>query len=178
MLFRSTRELSKAAVASHGFAVERNALWRVRSSANPWDATAAFDNSLVTRWSSWEPRKAGMFLEVEFPAPVEADEVWLEISRDQTPGQMTLEGYDSYGNKYVLSANTIESEIQPQRGLRLAATRELMARGIDYLLLFDHDYGWDDVWRNSRYWGMEVAAEKDNARLYRLLGNIPPEEKR
>ena len=59
----------------------------------------------------------------------------------------------------------------------MAATQELLARGIDYMLFFDYDYGWDDVRRNSRYWGMELASEKGNARLYRLLGSIPEEPK-
>ena len=164
-------------VRNKGQQVERQSNWRLRSSPNPWDVGSAFDNSPVTRWSSWEPRKAGMFIEVEFPAPLEADEVLLEISRDQTLGQMTVEGYDSYGNHYILSSNPIETEIAPQVALRLAATQELLRRGIDYILLFDNNYGYEDVRRNARYWGLELVSEKGNARLYRLLGKIPEEAK-
>ena len=169
--------IAELRVRNTGQNVERKPDWRLRSSPNPWDVTSAFDNSPVTRWSSWEPRKAGMFIEVQFPAPVETDEVMLEISRDQTPGQMTLEGYDTYGNKYVLSNNPVESEIQPQPGLRLAATQELLARGIDYLLINDYNYGYEDVRRNSRYWGMELVSEIGTTRLYKLLGTIPVEVK-
>ena len=153
--------------------VPRLPSWKLRSSPNAWDVQMAFDNSPVTRWSSWEPKRPGMFVEIQFPSPQLLDQVVLEVSRDQTPGFMALEGYDQYGNKYQLSNTPKESVIEAPEGWRLLSTRAMMARGIDYFLISETNYGYQDVKKNARYWGMELIAVKGTSRLYKLTGNTP-----
>ena len=51
--------------------------WKMNSSSFPWDIGLAFDRNPVTRWRSWEPIHPGMWIDVDFGAPVELDRVEL-----------------------------------------------------------------------------------------------------
>ena len=160
-------------VFSQGKELRREKDWRLRASPNSWDVQMAFDNSPVTRWSSWEPRKPGMFIEIEFPLPQVMDEVVLEVSRDQAPGFLEIQGFDQWGNKYQLSNMAKETAVEIPEGWRNISTREMMARGIDYFVITDTNYGYMDVLKNARYWGMELIAVKGPSRLYKLTGKAP-----
>ena len=157
-------------VFSKGRELPRSAEWRLSASPNHWDVAMAFDNSPATRWSSWEGKRPGMFIEVEFPELQLVDKVVLEVSRDQTPGFMTLEGWDQYGNKYQLSNSPKESVIDPPEGWRMMATRAMMDRGVDYFLITNTNHGYMDVLKNAKYWGMELVTVKGYYRLYKLTG--------
>ncbi len=156
----------------------RNAQWRLRASPNWWDVAMAFDNSPATRWSSWEGKRPGMFIEVDFPELQRVDKVMLEVSRDQTPGLMMLEGWDQYGNKYQLSNSPKESVIDPPEGWRMTATHAMMERGVDYFLITNTNHGYMDVMKNAKYWGMELVTVKGYYRLYKLTGKLPEDAKR
>ena len=52
--------------------------------------------------------------------------------------------------------------------MRRAATDELKRRGFDYLLIFDGEYGADDLRGNAGLWGIQQLGEYKGARLYRL----------
>jgi hypothetical protein len=39
---------------------------------------------------------------------------------------------------------------------------------VDYLLMFDDDFGADDFQKNIDLWGIRQVAEGGNARLYQL----------
>jgi hypothetical protein len=51
---------------------------------------------------------------------------------------------------------------------RQTASAELRRRGIDYLLMFDDEFGADEFRRNSGAWGMRLAGEYKGARLYQV----------
>ena len=88
---------------------------------------------------------------------------------------MALEGFDQWGNRYQLSNTPRESVIETPEGWRLASTRAMMARGVDYFLISETNYGYTDVMKNARYWGMELVSVKGASRLYRLTGKSPEE---
>ena len=64
------------------------------------------------------------------------------------------------------SAHPGDAPVPP--GLRRAATDQLKRRGIDYLLVFDGEFGADDLWGNAGLWGIQQVGEYKGARLYRL----------
>jgi hypothetical protein len=52
--------------------------------------------------------------------------------------------------------------------LRLAATAELKAHGIHYLLIKPDNPGADDMRRYPAYWGLDVAGSLGDVRLYHI----------
>jgi hypothetical protein len=142
--------------------------WKLRAKPNPWDVQLAFDNSPVTRWRSWQTLYPGMYLGVEFGSPEVSDSVLLECAHDQYKVRMKLEGLDEMGKWKTLAEAPEESDTPPQLGLRAAAARELKARGVDYLLIYDYDFGFEDFKIKSRLWGATLLGEHNGARLYRF----------
>jgi hypothetical protein len=52
--------------------------------------------------------------------------------------------------------------------MRRAATRELKWNGIDYLLIFENDFGAADFRGNAPLWGITEVSEHRGARLYKI----------
>jgi len=142
--------------------------WRLRAHPNPWDVEMAFDNTLVTRWRSWQPLFAGMYLEVDFGAPEVVDAVRLEGTPDQGPVRLRVEGETAPGVwKTLAKTGTVSERRRPDR-LRRAAIEEVKARGVDYLLLYDTDALAEEFFKQRRRWGMTLLEQVRGARLYRL----------
>src|SRR5581483_8444362 len=154
-------------VFSSGRELERGQTWRLRAKPNPWDIPLAFDNSLVTYWSSAEPVRPGMFLEVDFGRSEIADSAVLVCSHDQWGVRLALEGHTAAGLWTPLGAGP-EMHDLPPISLRRAAVDELKHRGIDYVLIFDSDFGAIDYKARAEEWGMVAVGETGGARLYRL----------
>ncbi len=142
--------------------------WKLRAKPNPWDVQMAFDNSLATRWHSWQTLYPGMYLAVEFAKPEVSDSVLLECAHDQYKIRLKLEGMDEAGKWKPLAAEPEASDGRQQFGLRRAAAEEIKARGIDYLLVYDFDYGAEDFKTKAKLWGATQLGEHNGARLYRL----------
>ena len=146
----------------------RDPQWRLRAHPNPWDVQMAFDNSPVTRWKSWQAIEPGMFIEVDFGREQPVDRVLLECARDQYAIAVKLEGMDAAGRWRTLSAAP-EQSIQPiGPGLRRAAVEELKARGVTHLMIWDQDYGADNLRVNAPVWGVALLREYGPVRIYRL----------
>src|SRR5262249_52771225 len=60
--------------------LSRKPEWRLSARPNGWEVQLAFDNSAVTRWSSWEPMRPDQFLQIDFGHPETADSVVLECA--------------------------------------------------------------------------------------------------
>lgn len=142
--------------------------WRVRAHPNPWDAPLAFDNTLVTRWRSWEPLSAGMYVEVDFGSAELVDLVRLECSADQGDIRLKLEAEAAPGQWKTLAEDFANSERRRPDWLRRAAIEELKARGVDYLLLYESDAVTEDFWSRRKAWGITLVDHTSGARLYRL----------
>jgi hypothetical protein len=153
---------------SGGQELPRDPAWRLRSTPNRWDVQLAFDNSPVTRWSSWQTLKPGMFLEITFPKEQAVDSVVLEMSHDQYGVAFELEGQDGTGRWRGLEANLEYIEVAPPPGLRRAATLEVKARGVRHLLISDYDHAAADFRERAREWGIRQLAEGDGTRLYEI----------
>jgi hypothetical protein len=130
---------------------------------NPWDVQLAFDNNPVTRWKTWQPPAIGDYLEIEFGQPQAVDSVVIDCSNDYTNKQIRLE---SMGRP--ITAEMREQPIPVDQNLRRAATSELKARGVRYLLVYDGDLGAGDFRKYSARWGITKVGEVAENVLYRI----------
>ena len=160
--------ISELRVFLGGHELPREASWRLTAQPYPWSIQDAFDNSPVTFWRSGEAIHPGMFVEVDFGALREADEVMLEGPGGQYGVRLELEGEAGAGNWLRLSGAPVASEGAPYLGLRRAAEEELKRRGIDYILCYPDDPGAQDLRSNRDLWGVEEAGSVGTAKLYRL----------
>ena len=147
----------------------RDPAWRLTAHPNPWDVQLAFDNSPVTRWRSWQPAEPGMYVQVDFGRMQAASSVVVESSWDMVNTSIALEGLGIDG-RWIKLADRPEVTARPiHSSLRMAATAELKARGIRYVLIRPGDPGADDFERYPQAWGMALAGDVAGVRLYRIL---------
>jgi Dolichyl-phosphate-mannose-protein mannosyltransferase len=147
----------------------RNPGWRLTAHPNPWEVQLAFDNSPVTRWRSWQPASPGMYVEVDFPGLQRASSVAVESNNDKVNAKIALEGMGVDGRWSTVSDHPRESPHPINVSLRAAATAELKARGIQYIVIHPGDPGADDFFHYPAAWGLSLAGQESGARLYRIL---------
>ena len=151
-----------------GVEVPRRAEWRLRAWPNPFEIQLAFDNSPATRWRSWQTAAPGMYIDVDFGREEGVDEVRMETSRDYSwPIQLQVQKTDA-GRWVTLADRFEERDIHPSESIRRAATYELLARGIRYLLVQEHDWGEDDYNDDPEAWGLQVVARVPGGTLFRV----------
>lgn len=149
-----------------GRELPRDPAWRLTAQPNPWEIQLAFDNSPATRWRTWEPTKPGMFVQIDFGHAQKLDSVVVESSGDTSAAKIRLEGLGMDGKWKIIADNPAESSRPNRISLRQAATAELKARGIRYLLVTDDNIGASDFRLNSKLWGMKVLGQHGSARLF------------
>lgn len=148
--------------------VARDPAWRLTAHPNPWDVQLAFDNSPVTRWRSWQPEAPGMYVEVDFGRLQDTTAVVVESSDDTGDSKLKLEGMGADGSWVTVSDHSVQSRQPIRASLRLAATAELKARGIRYLLIKPDDPGASDLRRYPAFWGLTVAGSLGDVRLFHI----------
>ncbi len=153
-------------VFADGHELPRDPGWRLTAHPNPWDIQLAFDNSAVTRWRSWQPPEPGMYLEIDFPGDQKLDSVVVESSSDSSATKIKLDGLAGDGQWSTVAAAPIESLRLSRMSLRQAATAELKARGVRYVLVTDDNIGANDFRSYAKLWGMKCIAQQGPARLY------------
>ena len=152
-----------------GVELQRSSAWRLRAWPNPWDVQLAFDGSPTTRWRTWETAAPGMFNETDFGSDQTIDEVRIETSKDDQKNELQVEAMDAAGGWVRVESNPVVSEIKVRESFRRAATYELRARGVEYLLIQDRDYGAADFEEDPASWNLAVVARIRSATLYRVL---------
>jgi hypothetical protein len=150
---------------SRGRELPRAPAWRVHAWPNGWDAQLAFDNSYATRWSSWQSMSRGMFLAVDFGKPEVIDEVALDDAPDPD-SRVQVEVLDHRGRWVPLTDTSETVVLDVPGGLRRAATREIKARGIGYLLVEDADFFATDVKKYPSFWGVTELHSDETGSLY------------
>jgi len=152
----------------NGIEVQRDPAWRLRAWPNPWDVQMAFDNSPATRWRSWETASPGMYIDADFGKDQVLDEVRLDTSFDFANLRLRVESMAD--GKWVKVASDPETKTIPVPvGIRKWASRELHARGIDYIVMQDTDWGADDMRDDPESWGFEVIAKGYGARIFKVV---------
>jgi hypothetical protein len=158
--------VSEFRVYNHGAELPRAPQWRLRARPNPWDVQMAFDNSPVTRWRTWERAKPGMFLEIDFGVDQSVDEARVETSNDWRDPRVKIEGLDNSGRWVTLSDHCSETDGPLSVSLRHAATEELKARGVRFLLIGYDDLGSEDFQQHAKLWGLQLLGDQGFMRLY------------
>ncbi len=145
----------------------RDLRWRATANPYPWNIEQAFDGNPLTFWVSGEPLRPGQFVQLDFAGMQTVDAVLLEAAPNQPGLRLKLEGQDAAGEWKPLAAAPEVSDVGAG-DYRQAASAELRKRGIDYLLVFDDEFGADEFRRNTARWGMRPVGEYRGARLYQL----------
>ena len=133
--------------------------WTIGSSSFPWDIALAFDRNPVTRWRSWEPIHPGMWIDMDFGAPVQMDRVELHSSFDEQDIDVKLEG---------VNASLTKLDDPPSEDLRRLATATVKKRGIDYLLIAGDHWLTADIHADPARWGLKKIADRGDAWLFQI----------
>jgi len=141
---------------------------RVSASQSNWYAWRALDASPVTLWSSREPARKGMWIRVDFPAPLPVDGLVVTAPRDQRSLAPVVEASTGGGEWVALDARPMVSLVAPPNGLRALAARQVRREGIDYLLINEGNPIGDDFRKNRAEWGLEQVASAEGFTLYRI----------
>jgi hypothetical protein len=75
---------------------------------------------------------------------------------------------DERGNWKTLAESPEQSDATEHLGFRRAAITEVKERGINYMLIYDVDYGAADFQNKAPLWGLTLLADHRGAKLYRL----------
>jgi hypothetical protein len=140
--------------------------WRLTARPNPWAIQAAFDNSPATRWRSGEPIRPGMYIEIDFGGATTFDRVHAECSRDQYKARMKVDVLDPAGKWTTVSTDPEDMSGTQWAGLRRAATAEVKAAGVSYILIEEGDFGARDYIDKAPLWGWRQVDEKAGAHLF------------
>jgi len=146
----------------------RDRAWRLTAHPNPWEVQLAFDNSPVTRWRSWQPASPGMYVEVDFGGLQRVSSVVVESSSEDVNGKIALRGIGTDGQWITVSEHPVQSALPVPGNLRMAASAVLKTRGIRYVLIKPGNPGADDFFRYPAAWGMTLAGQVGEARLYQI----------
>ena len=157
---------SEVHLYDQGNELPRAPQWRLTAKPNPWEIQLAFDNSPVTRWRSWQPARPGMYIEIDFGRAQTVDSVRIELQPDWRDPDMRIDILDESG-KWTTVTDKWERHLQPMTvNLRRAASEELKARGIRYLLVGYDDIGSEDLQQHPQFWGIHLLADAGYSRLY------------
>jgi Dolichyl-phosphate-mannose-protein mannosyltransferase len=148
--------------------IPRDRNWRLRAWPNPYEVQLAFDHSQATRWRTWQTVAPGMYLDVDFRAPKNVDEVRIETSPDSWTFPLRVEKWEQ-GRWTALTDHFKLEPNQVTNGIRRSATYELLRRGIHYVVVRDRDFGGADYTDDPESWGLEEVAHVAGATLYKIL---------
>ncbi len=150
-----------------GRELPRSPAWRLSASPNGWEVQLAFDNSYATRWSTWEAIAPFARLQVEFPAAQRLDEVVLECDPAWNARVQVETLLDS--GRWVAITDTPEiAKPDFPGGIRRAATRDLKALGLRFLLVNEGDMVYEDMKKYPTYWGITQLATSNGTHFYRI----------
>ncbi len=146
----------------------RDPRWRLTAHPYPWGIGNIIDDRPLTFWMCGDTLDPGQFVEVDFGREQAADSVLIETAPNQSRIHLELQGRDGSGAWKRLASEPRIGDAPAPPDLRRAAAEELKRRGIDYLLLFDGEFGSGDLQQHEDLWGVRQVGEYRGARLYQL----------
>jgi len=108
-----------------------------------------------------------MYIDADFGKDQAVDEVRLDTSFDYANLRLQVESMEA-GKWVKIASNPDTKNIDPPVAIRKWASRELHARGIDYIVVQDTDWGAEDMREDPESWGFEVIAKGYGARIYKV----------
>jgi len=144
--------------------------WRLRAWPNVWEAPLAFDENEATRWRTWQPMRAGMYLQAEFD---HAQMLSGAVMTSQTPiFHVPFEFYARGREGWRLLTDRPEVALRPLPDLRAAAAKAIRDAGFRYILAATGNEGNAPLAAamegHAAEWGMEKAGYAGRVSLYRI----------
>ncbi|HJT88533.1 MAG TPA: hypothetical protein VJ732_11770 [Bryobacteraceae bacterium] len=159
--------IAEMRVYFQGRELRRSSRWRVSAWPNGWEVPLAFDNRYVTRWSSWQSLSPGMFVGIDFGDIQTLDQIALELA-PASKSHVIVEALSEGGAWRNLPATEQLQPLDTPEEMRSAATRQLKARGIGYLLVNHGDFLASDLRNNQKAWGIVPLAAVRGLEFYRI----------
>lgn len=154
-------------VYSKGKELPRDPAWRLSANPNGWQVQLAFDNTYVTRWSTWQTySNPGDRLQVNFGGSELVDAVALECAG--VDARLRLEALRADGRWAPMTDHPEELSTDAPIGLRRSATLEMKARGYHFIWANDDQTAADDMRQFPSYWGLTPLVSKNGSTLYRI----------
>ena len=147
-VFDGTRELSRD--------------WKL-TGTDPWRLGNLVDGDRYSFWVCGDTLRPGQFVQAGFAKVEELDSVRIEASPNQWALRLELDIEDENGSWHRLSGLPQTSSVPPPDDLWRSAEAELKRSGVDYLLMFDGEFGANVARKKA----LQVA-EYRGARLYQL----------
>jgi hypothetical protein len=162
-------DIAEVQFYSGGDRIFNSPLWSLRAWPNVWEAPLAFDNRRSTVWRTWQPMRAGMFLEVELDHPQTLSGVSLAChDGEHAP---VVYGEDWQGRWRLLAGNLVAQRHLPE-DLRLEAISAIRRAGYSYLLAQFGPEGngqlGGSLFGHSREWGLQVSSTAGTNVLFKL----------
>jgi hypothetical protein len=159
--------VSEMRMRFQGRELTRSPAWRLSAWPNGWEVPLAFDNSYATRWSTWEGIAPRARIQVAFPAAERLDEVVLECEPAWN-ARLQVEVLLDTGRWVPLTdtPELVKTDFAP--GIRRAATREMKALGLRFLLVNEGDMVYADMKKYPTFWGITQLAEANGTHFYRI----------
>ena len=144
--------------------------WRLRAWPNVWEAPLAFDENEATRWRTWQPMRAGMYLQAEFD---HAQVLSGAVMTSHTPiFHVPFEFYARGRDGWRLLTSRPAVTLRPLPDLRAAATKAIRDAGFRYILAATGNEGNAPLAAamegHAAEWGMEKAGYAGRVTLYRI----------
>ena len=148
-----------------------NPRWNLRFWPNRWEAPFAFDENLATRWRTWEPMRAGMYMEADLVSPQVLTSMDLISHTPVYKVPVEIFGMGPNG-KWQLLSNNPETILRPPEDLRKAAVRGIQRAGFRYILTPTASGGLgalgDLIAGHETEWGLELVGQVGNIFLFRI----------
>jgi hypothetical protein len=148
--------------------IPRAAAWRLRASANPWEAGLAFDNSPVTMWRTQQTWRPNTFIEVNFDRAVLVDCIRADAPQNQNDLALDVEVESANGGWQSVTSVTLQAEsVWPPR-MRRAAAEEIKASGVNWIIVTSQESFARDFLQRADQWGITQIAKSGPYRLWRI----------
>ncbi len=144
--------------------------WELQAWPNVWELPLAFDQNRATRWRTWEPVRAGMYVEVDFDRALSPTGAVMTM-----PTAAYAAPFEFYGRApdgwHLLTNRPVVTET-PLGDVRMSATSAVRRAGFRYILA---DIGGEGngslgaaMAGHESEWGLEKAAEVGPVVLFRI----------
>jgi hypothetical protein len=144
--------------------------WQLRAKPNVWELPLAFDGSLATRWRTWEPIRAGMYVEADFDRAQTLSGAVLTSPNAFHPPPFEFYGRQRDGWHMLTTHPTVTG--RPLGDVRMTAARAIRGAGFHYVLA-DNGNGGNGflgaaMLGHEAEWGLEKAADYGPIVLFRI----------
>jgi len=155
---------------SGNYQISGSPRWQLQAWPNVWELPLAFDENQATRWRTWEPIRAGMYVEVDFDGAQS-----LSGAVMTSPTAFHPPPLDFYGRErdewHLLTSRPVVKQ-RPLGNVRMSATRAIRGAGFRYILADNGKEGngvlGADMLGHDVEWGLEKTAEVGPVVLFRI----------